>query len=84
MSSLGPTIATMREEKGRQSKYVASIAEISWDRYSRIETGKLFPTDKELISIAFALDSDVTDIVRRWEAQLILAKSKMDSSAQTI
>ena len=78
MSSLGPTIATMREEKGRQSKYVASIAEISWDRYSRIETGKLFPTDKELIAIAFALDSEVTEILRRWETQLTLLKSSLD------
>lgn len=72
MSSIGKAIVNLREEKGHQSKYVALTAGISCDRYSRIETGTFDPSDDELVAIAFALDADVSTIIREWENAIIL------------
>ncbi|MFC3052341.1 helix-turn-helix domain-containing protein [Kordiimonas pumila] len=71
MTSLGKVIAELREEKGYQSKYVALTAGISCDRYSRIETGSVFPSDEELVAIADALEIDVNAVVRNWETYLL-------------
>lgn len=70
MTSLGKVIAELREEKGYQSKYIALTAGISCDRYSRIETGTVFPSDEELILIASALEIDVSVIICSWEKHL--------------
>ena len=71
MTSLGKVIAELREEKGYQSKYVALTAGISCDRYSRIETGTVFPSDEEFLAIAGAMEIEVSVIVCSWEKRIL-------------
>lgn len=70
VSSIGQIIADIRRERKLQSKYVAITAGIESSRYSRIETGKLDPSDEEVAAITLAMETDLIEVIARWQANL--------------